>query len=353
MSKPRVVLSYSGGADSAICVKLLQEWGFDVITCLLDIGQSESEVKEAGALAGELGVYRHAAPGVKDEFAGGMLARAIAANLERGGLPLTPPLSRPLMAKKCAEIAKEEGAGAVAHGATNRGNDYPRFKRLFNDLDPKLEIIAPIAEPGMAREEEYEYARKHNIPIQTGHETYSIDENIFGRAIDNPSNELEGAGDDAYLWTVAPGEAPDDPFVLDIGFRKGIPLELNKDKKNLYPMIKELNALAGSHGVGRGEAIQLKLTGARFREVFEAPARTVLITAHRELEKAVLNESEQKSKLELEDEWSLLLYEGHWFSQRMAELHEELEKSQERVNGTVKMKLFKGEIEILDVETVQ
>jgi argininosuccinate synthase len=349
--KELIVLAYSGGLDTSVAIKWIQEkYGFDVVTMTLDLGQgSDFKLIEEKAL--KLGAVRHYSIDSKEEFANEYISRAIKANaLYEGKYPLSTALSRPLISKKLVEIAWKEGAVGVAHGSTGKGNDQVRFEVTVRALDPSLRIIAPIREWGLSRQEEMEYARRHGIPLseELG-KTFSVDKNLWGRSVEggpleDPSVEPpEGA----FEWTRAPWDAPDSPAYVEIGFDGGLPVSLNGERKGLVDLISELNALAGSHGVGRIDHLEDRLVGIKSREVYECPAALTIIEAHEDLEKAVLTRHELEFKQMVDSAWSRLVYNGLWVDPLREDLEGFIERTQERVSGIVKMKLYKGSASVV------
>ncbi|MEM3462553.1 MAG: argininosuccinate synthase [Candidatus Bathyarchaeia archaeon] len=349
--KEVLVLAYSGGLDTSVAIKWIQEkYGFDVVTLTLDLGQgSDFKLIEEKAL--RLGALRHYSIDAKEEFANEYIARAIKANaLYEGKYPLSTALSRPLISKKLVEVAWKEGAIGVAHGSTGKGNDQVRFEVTVRALDPSLKIIAPIREWGLSREEELEYARRHGIPLseELG-KTFSVDKNLWGRSVEggpleDPSAEPPEA---AFEWTRPPERAPDSPAYLEMAFEGGLPVGLNGVRKGLVDLISELNALAGLHGVGRIDHLEDRLVGIKSREVYECPAAMAILEAHLDLEKAVLTRHELEIKQMIDSAWSRLVYYGLWVDPLREDLEGFIDRTQERVSGIVKMKLYKGSASVV------
>ena len=258
---------------------------------------------------------------------------------------LATALGRPLIAKLIAEVARKEGASAVAHGCTDKGNDQVRFDVSFAALAPKLRIIAPAREWGMTREETIDYAQQHGIPIPvTSASPYSIDQNLWGRSIE--CGVLEDPWveppDDAFLWTNSLAQAPDMPEYVEIGFAKGIPVALNGQEMGGIALIQQLNDLAGKHGVGRIDHIEDRVVGIKSREIYEAPAAVVLLQAHQALEAMTLSREQLRFKQMVANEYANLIYGGLWFTAFREDLTSYIASSQRFVTGTVRMKLFKG-----------
>lgn len=295
----RVVLAYSGGLDTSVAIKWLQErCGAEVITVTVDVGQQD-DFKAIEEKAWKLKVLNHYTIDAKEEFARDYVFRAVKANaLYEDKYPLSAALSRPLISSKLVEVAHKEGADAVAHGCTGKGNDQLRFEITIKALDPSLKVLAPIRDWGMSREEEIEYAKRHGIPISTVSKKYSIDQNLWGRSIE--CGPLEDPAtpppEDAFEWTVAPEKAPNEPQTVEIRFESGVPVKLNGVSLLPHELLVKLNDIAGKHGVGRIDHMEDRIVGFKSREVYECPAAVTLIEAHRDLEKLVLNRHELSFK---------------------------------------------------------
>ncbi|MFC0298808.1 argininosuccinate synthase [Geobacillus jurassicus] len=345
MANPKLVLAYSGGLDTSVAIKWLQERGYDVIACCLDLGEGKDLdfVKEKALKVGAIKSY---VIDVKDEFANEYALIALQANaLYEGKYPLVSALSRPLIAKKLVEIAELEGAVAVAHGCTGKGNDQVRFEVSIKALNPDLEVIAPVREWSWSREEEIEYAKKHGIPIPVDLDSpFSIDQNLWGRS--NECGILEdpwaAPPEEAYELTASLENAPDVPDVIEIGFEQGVPVTLNGKAYPLAQLILELNALAGKHGVGRIDHVENRLVGIKSREVYECPGAITLIKAHKELEDLTLVREVAHFKPLIEQKIAEVIYNGLWFSPLKDALVAFLKETQKHVTGVVRVKLFKG-----------
>ncbi len=339
----KVVLAYSGGLDTTVCIPLLREkYGFDeVITVTVDIGQPEEDVKKAEE-RGRKYADRHYTIDAKREFVE-MVFRAVKANADYEGYVLGTALARPVIAEKVVEVAKKEGADAVAHGCTGKGNDQLRFENVFRQYD--FRVIAPIRELNLTREWEIEYARQHGIEVPaTREKPYSIDENLWSRSIEggNLEDPKFVPPEDIYEWTADPKKAPDEPEIVKIEFESGVPVAINDEKLDGVDLIRRLNEIAGKHGVGRTDMIEDRVIGLKARENYEHPAASVLIAAHRDLEKLVLTRRELKFKKIVEDEWAELVYYGLTSDPLFDALNAFIDKTQERVTGWVKVKLYKG-----------
>ncbi len=345
MANPKLVLAYSGGLDTSVAIKWLQERGYDVIACCLDLGEGKDLdfVKEKALKVGAIKSY---VIDVKDEFANEYALIALQANaLYEGKYPLVSALSRPLIAKKLVEIAELEGAVAVAHGCTGKGNDQVRFEVSINALNPDLDVIAPVREWSWSREEEIEYAKQHGIPIPVDLDSpFSIDQNLWGRS--NECGILEdpwaAPPEEAYELTASLENAPDVPDVIEIGFEQGVPVTLNGKAYPLAQLILELNALAGKHGVGRIDHVENRLVGIKSREVYECPGAITLIKAHKELEDLTLVREVAHFKPIIEQKIAEVIYNGLWFSPLKDALVAFLKETQKNVTGVVRVKLFKG-----------
>jgi len=343
--KDTIILAYSGGLDTSVLIKWLQEeYDVDVITFTMELGQ-QTDLKKVAEKAHSLGVKKHYSIDAEEEFVIKHVFPAIKANaLYEEKYPMATALGRPLIVKKLVEIAEKEGAIAVAHGCTGKGNDQVRFEVTIKSLAPNLKVMAPVREWGLSRKEEIKYAKEKGISIPHLSDPYSIDQNIWGRSIEcghleNPEQEpLE----EIYEWTVSPEEAPDKPEYVTIKFEDGCPIALNGEQLDPVTLIKNLNKIAGKHGVGRIDHIEDRLVGIKSREIYESPAAEVLVEAHKDLEKLVLTRHELEFKKQVDDKWTFLVYTGLWIDPLREALEAFIDKTQERVCGEVKMKLYKG-----------
>ena len=346
----KVVLAYSGGLDTSVLVKWLQEkYNAQVVTVTVDVGQQE-DLKEIEEKARKLGVVNHYSIDAKKEFASNYIFPAIKANaLYEGKYPISTTLSRPLIVEKMVEIAQKEGATGFAHGCTGKGNDQVRFDITVGALAPELKIIAPVREWEMTRDEEIVYAKAHGIPISTAAKKYSIDQSIWGRSIE--CGLLEDASkeppEDAFEWTSSPEDAPNKPEYVTITFEAGVPVALNEETLDPLPLIEKLNKTAGKHGVGRIDHIEDRLVGIKSRETYECPAATVLLEAHKDLEKMVLTRHEIQFKQQIDTQWTFLAYAGLWVDPLREDLEAFINKSQENVSGKVRVKLYKGGLQVV------
>ena len=331
-------------------IKYLQEkFQAQVITVTVDVGQGE-DLKAAEEKAKKLGVVKHFSIDAKDEFAEDYIFPSIKANaLYEGKYPISTSLSRPLIAKKMVEIAENEGATGLVHGCTGRGNDQVRFDVTLGSLAPDMKIIAPVREWGLTRDEEIAYAKTKGIPISSAAKKYSIDASVWGRAIE--CGLLEDASqappDDAYEWTIAPEKAPDKAEIVTIQFEAGVPVAVNGKKMAPLAVIEEVNKIAGRNGVGRIDHIEDRIVGLKSREVYECPAATVILEAHKDLEKMVLTRHEVLFKQQIDAQWVFLAYGGLWVDPLKDDLDAFINKSQENVTGEVKLKLYKGSMQVI------
>ena len=346
----KIVLAYSGGLDTSVMIKWLQEkYNAEVITATVNVGQPE-DLAEVEEKASNLGVLKHYSIDAKEEFATDYIFPAIKANaLYEGKYPISTTLSRPLIVAKMVEIAENEGATALAHGCTGKGNDQVRFDISIGALAPDLKIIAPVREWSMTRDEEIEYAKANGIPVSTAAKKYSIDQSIWGRSIE--CGALEDASkeppEDAFEWTTAPEKAPNTPEYVTIKFKAGVPVALNKEALAPLALIEKLNKTAGKHGVGRIDHIEDRLVGIKSREVYECPAAAVLLEAHKDLEKIVLTRHEVLFKQQIDARWTFLAYAGLWLDPLREDLEAFINKSQENVHGEVRVKLYKGGLQVV------
>ena len=341
----KVVLSYSGGLDTTVAIFLLKEkYGFDeVITVTVDIGQPEEDIKEAEE-RGRRYADKHYTVDAKKEFVEALM-QLIKANGEYEGYVLGTALARPIIAEKVVEVAKKEGADAIAHGCTGKGNDQLRFENVFYQYG--FRVIAPMRELNLTREWEIEYTKEKGIEVPaTKEKPYSIDENLWSRSVEG--GKLEDPTfvppEDIWEWTANPVKAPDEPEIVKIDFEKGIPVALNDERMDGLELIGKLNEIGGKHGVGRTDIIEDRVLGLKSRECYEHPAATILITAHRDLERLVLSRRELKFKRFVEEEWAELVYYGLTNDPLFDALNAFIDRTQERVTGWVKVKLFKGSV---------
>jgi len=346
--KGKAVLAFSGGLDTSVVVKYLQEkHNLDVVTVTIDVGQGDDQ-KKIAAKAKSLGVVRHYNLDARQEFVRDFIFPSIKANaLYQKKYCLATALARPLIAQKVVEIAKKENAKALAHGCTGKGNDQVRFDVTMRSRSG-LPIIAPIRDLNLTRDVELKFAKKHGIKIDTEAKRFSIDQNLWGRAIEG--GELENAyaepPEDAFIW-VKTKDLPEKPQYLEIKFSQGVPV--SADGKNLKPieLIEYINKKAGNCGIGIVDHIEDRVVGIKSREVYETPAATCLIEAHTDLEKMTLTKHELKFKSIVDSEWAWLAYSGLWQDPLKSDLDMFINATQKRVSGTVKLKMFKGSLRVV------
>jgi len=342
------ILAFSGGLDTSIVMKYLQEeHDMDVITVTVDVGQGD-DPKKIEAKAKKLGVKKHYNIDAKKEFAEKFIFPSIKANaLYQKKYCLATALARPLIAEKVLEIAKKEKVSALAHGCSGKGNDQVRFDITLRS-GSDLPIIAPIRDKNLDRETELKFANKHGIQIDTVAKKFSIDQNLWGRAIEggileDPYNEPP---DDVFIW-VKTKNLPDTPTYLEITFEKGVPVEVDGKKLDSLKLIEYINKKAGSSGVGIVDHIEDRVVGIKSREVYETPAATCLIEAHLDLEKMVHTNHQNKFKSLIDDEWAYLVYSGLWQDPLKDNLDGFIESSQNFVSGKVRLKMFKGNLRVV------
>ncbi|AIU82832.1 MULTISPECIES: argininosuccinate synthase [Bacillus] len=341
----KVVLAYSGGLDTSVAIKWLQEQGYDVVACCLDVGEGK-DLAFVQQKALEVGAVNSYVIDAKEEFAREYALISMQAHtMYEGKYPLVSALSRPLIAKKLVEVAEKENAVAVAHGCTGKGNDQVRFEVSIKSLNPDLEVIAPVREWQWSREEEIEYAASRGIPIPINLDSpYSIDQNLWGRA--NECGILEdpwaAPPEGAYDLTASLENTPDVPEIIEIAFEAGVPVSIDGVTYPLADLILNLNETAGKHGIGRIDHVENRLVGIKSREVYECPGAMTLITAHKELEDLTLVKEVAHFKPAIEQKLSEIIYNGLWFSPLKDALLAFLKETQKHVTGVVRVKLFKG-----------
>ncbi|WP_144490402.1 argininosuccinate synthase [Bacillus sp. WP8] len=341
----KVVLAYSGGLDTSVAVKWLQEQGYEVVACCLDVGEGK-DLAFVQQKALQVGAVQSYMIDAKEEFAEEFALTALQAHtMYEGKYPLVSALSRPLIAKKLVEVAEKENAVAVAHGCTGKGNDQVRFEVSIKALNPDLEVLAPVREWKWSRDEEIDYAQKHGIPIPINLDSpYSIDQNLWGRS--NECGILEdpwaAPPEGAYDLTNPLEKTSDTPEIIEITFEKGKPTAIDGIQYSLSDLILHLNEVAGQHGVGRIDHVENRLVGIKSREVYECPGAVTLLKAHKELEDLTLVKEVAHFKPIVEQKMAELIYNGLWFSPLKEALDAFLQETQQNVTGVVRVKLFKG-----------
>ncbi|HLS19530.1 MAG TPA: argininosuccinate synthase, partial [Paracoccaceae bacterium] len=355
MSKPkRVVLAYSGGLDTSIILKWLQvEMGCEVVTFTADLGQGE-ELEPARQKAEMMGVRAIHVEDLREEFVRDFVMPMFRANaLYEGQYLLGTSIARPLISKRLVEIARNEDADAIAHGATGKGNDQVRFELAAYALDPNIRIIAPWRDWDLtSRTRLIEWAEAHQVPVpkdKRGEAPFSVDANLLhtsseGKVLEDPA---EPAPDFVYQRTVNPEDAPDTPEIIEIGFEKGDPVSIDGAALSPAAMLTRLNELGGKHGIGRLDLVENRYVGMKSRGVYETPGGTIWLAAHRGIESITLDRGAMHLKDELMPRYAELIYNGYWFSPEREMLQAAIDQSQARVSGWVKVKLYKGQAVVI------
>src|ERR687884_1704144 len=351
MVKNKVVLAYSGGLDTSVCIRYLQTLHkLDVVTVTVDCGQ-EDDFGEIQKKAEAIGAIKHVYIDAREEFARDYIAPSIKANgLYQGKYPLATALARPLIAAKAVEVANNEGATAIAHGCTGKGNDQIRFDVTIRALNPCLKIIAPIRDMNLSRDVEMKFAKEQNIPISAEAKKYSIDLNLWGRAVEggNIEDSHFEPPEDAFEFI---NFANDKAGYIEIEFDAGIPVAADGKLMPLIDLVQYVNDTAGAHGVGIVDHIEDRVVGIKSREVYEAPAAITIIEAHRDLEKMVLTKHELRFKQLVDNQWSWLAYSGLWQDPLRTDLDKFIDASQNRVLGKVRLKMQKGSLRVVGRES--
>jgi argininosuccinate synthase len=353
----RVLLLYSGGLDTSVMLKWIQEhYEAEVVALTVDLGQPGEDFEIVRDKALRLGALDCVVVDAKDEFANDYVLPAIKANARYGGgYPLFTALGRPLIAKLAVEKAREHECDTIAHGCTGKGNDQVRIEATVLALDPQMKIVAPVRGWQMGREEEVEYAREHGIPIKGGTEAppYSVDDNIWGRSSEGgPIEDLsEASREDVFEIVTPPQQAPDTAVDLQLDFEQGCPVALDGERLGLVELIERTAELAGRHGVGIVDHIEDRIVGLKVRDIYEVPAAEVILTAHKELEKLVGTIHQNNFKPELDRQWGYLVYAGLWYEPLLADLNAYMDSVNEYVTGRVKLRLYKGNISVLSRES--
>ena len=347
----KVVLAFSGGLDTSVCVKYLQKLhNLEVITLIVDVGQDD-DFGEIQKTSSELGAIDHVYVDAKEEFVNEYVTPAIKSNaLYQQSYPLATAIARPLIAKKLVEIANKHGATSVAHGCTGKGNDQVRFDITIKSLNPNLGIIAPIRDLNLTRDKEIDYAKENGIQVSEIAKKYSIDKNIWGRSIEG--GMLEDLGneplEDAFEYVKFNNYSVGS---IELCFEKGVPISINGKVEKLPSLINKLNEIAGSFGIGIIDHIEDRVIGIKSREVYEAPAALIIICAHKDLEKLALTSHELRFKAVVEEQWSWLAYSGLWLDPLLSDLNQFVEKTQERVTGKIKIKMHNGYYRVIGRES--
>ena len=345
----RAALAYSGGLDTSVAIRWLTEQGYDVHAVAVDVGQHESvdEIRRRGEIAGAAEVRVVDAVG---RFADEFLSRAVKANgLYEDKYPMVSSLARPLIADEVVKVARDVGASAVAHGCTGKGNDQVRFELSFGALSPDLRVLAPIRDPGIAREKAVALAAEWGIPISRVATSYSVDENLWGRTIE--CGPLEDpwvqAPEDAFVRTAPVHERPSEPTELTIGFERGVPVSVDGTESSLADVIRNVDAVGGRYGFGRVDMIENRRVGIKSRELYEVPGALALILAHRALEDLTLEREVAHFKPAVERRWSELVYDGQWFGPLRLALDAFVDQTQRRVDGEVRLRFSPGSCSVV------
>ena len=344
MAKPKIVLAYSGGLDTTVAVPWLQEkYDADIITLTIDLGMVDLESIRQRALS--IGAVEALTVDGRDTLVNEFLFPSLqAGTVYEEQYPLATALGRPLIARYLVEAAKEHGAYAIAHGCTGKGNDQVRLEVGISSLGPDIEVIAPIRDWGMSRDDEIEYGQARNLPINANRSRFSTDENLWGRSVE--AGELEDPWleppEDAYAWTNPVKAAPEDPAYVEVHFERGVPTAVDGENMAGTDLIDHLNSLAGSHGIGRIDHVENRLVGIKSREIYECPAATLLHTAHTALEAMTLTKDQARTKARIALEYADVIYNGLWFTAHRADLNAYVQSTQRFVTGDIKVRLYKG-----------
>jgi argininosuccinate synthase len=347
-SVARVCLLYSGGLDTSVMLRWIQEeYGAEIVTLTVNLGQPGEDWDEVTGKAKDLGAVEAILIDAREQFAEEYVLPAIKANaLYGGGYPLFTALGRPLIAKLAVEVAREHGCDTIAHGCTGKGNDQVRIEATVATLDPGLKVIAPVREWAMGREEEIAYAREHKIPVKggTAASPYSIDDNLWGRSSEGKAIEDLGAPppDDVFELVTRPEDAPDQSRLVSVGFEAGRPVSIDGERLGLVDLIDRAAELGCEHGVGIVDHIEDRIVGLKVRDIYEVPAAAIILPAHRELEKLVSTIHQNNFKGSLESHWAYLAYAGLWLEPLRGDLDAYMESANELVTGEVTLKLYKG-----------
>jgi argininosuccinate synthase len=344
----RLVLAYSGGLDTSVAIRWLQEHkGYEVVACAVDVGQAApGEMDRIRQRALDCGAAEAFVVDAKDEFAEDFVAAAIRTNaLYMGKYPLVSSLSRPLITRHLVRLARETGAGAIGHGCTGKGNDQARFEVTAMAIAPDLVVEAPIREWGLSRDAAIAWAEERGIPIPVKKSSpYSFDENLWGRTAECGILEDPWASppEEVFARSAALADTPDQPEELTLTFEQGLPVAVDGRKLELAALVAEVDRRAGAHGVGRIDMIEDRLVGIKSREIYECPGAITLLTAHRDLEDLCLEQELAQEKRSLEGRWAQLVYNGLWYTPLKRALDAFVAESQRVVDGEVRMRLFKG-----------
>ena len=353
----KCLLLYSGGLDTSVMLKWIQEeYNCDVVALTIDLGQTADNLEEIKQKALRLGAKDIIVYDAKDEFADIMLSEAIKANADyQGGYALSTPLGRVAISKVAVKVAQEHGCTVIAHGCTGKGNDQVRFEGYMTTLNPEIKIIAPVREWGMGRQEEIEYAKKHNIPVkQQTEKPYSYDENMWGNTgeggeIENP--KLIPPLKNILQWCKTVEDSEDTAEIIELEFYQGIPKKLNGKAMKLSDLIMATNKIGARHGVGVFHLIEDRLVGLKVRGIYENPGASILIKAHKNLEQLVSTREENELKVFMDTKWAYLTYAARWYDPVMYHIHAFINSQNKKVTGNVKVRLYKGNIDVVALES--
>src|SRR3954464_1290118 len=346
----RVCLLYSGGLDTSVMLKWIQdEYEAEVVTLTVDLGQPGEDYDVVEGKAKQLGAVETRLIDAKDEFARDYVCPAIKANAIYGlGYPLFTALGRPLIAKLAVDVARETGCDKIAHGCTGKGNDQVRIEATIATLAPELKVIAPVRGWAMGRDEEIEYARKHNIPVKGGLETppYSIDDNLWGRSSEGRWIEdiHRAPEDDVFDLVTRPEDAPDEPEVVEVEFERGVPVALNGERLGIVELLERAAEIGCRHGVGIVDHVEDRIVGLKVRDIYEVPAAAILLPAHAELERLVGTIHQNQFKPRIDQQWAYLVYAGLWWEPLRSDLDAYIDAVNAQVTGSVGLKLYKGHV---------
>jgi argininosuccinate synthase len=353
----RVLLLYSGGLDTSVMLKWIQdEYGAEVVCLTVNLGQPGEDYEVVKGKALQLGAIECHVVDAREQFAQEFVVPAIKANATYGnGYPLFTALGRPLIAQLAVDYARQSGCDTIAHGCTGKGNDQVRIETTIATLAPELKVIAPVRSWQMGREEEIAYAREHGIPVKGGTEVapYSIDDNLWGRSSEGRWIEdlAHAPEDDVFQLVTRPEEAPDEAEVVSVTFEAGVPVAFNGERLDLVPLLERAAEAGCKHGVGIVDHIEDRIVGLKVRDIYEVPAAALLLMAHRELERLCGTIHQNQFKPRIDQQWAYLVYAGLWWEPLRTDLEGYIERVNERVTGTIGLKLFKGSARVVTRES--
>ena len=344
MAKPKIVLAYSGGLDTTVAVPWLQEkYDADIITLTIDLGMVELEPIRQLALS--IGATEALTVDGRETLVNEFLFPSLqAGTIYEEQYPLATALGRPLIARYLVEAAKRHDAYAIAHGCTGKGNDQVRLEVGISALGPEIDVIAPIRDWGMSRDDEIEYGQARNLPINANRSRFSTDENLWGRSVE--AGELEDPWleppEDAYAWTSPVTSSPDEATYVEIHFEQGVPTAVDGESMGTVALVNQLNTMSGTHGIGRIDHVENRLVGIKSREIYECPAATLLHVAHTSLEAMTLTRDQARMKARISQEYADVIYNGLWFTAHRADLNAYIQSTQRFVTGDIRVRLHKG-----------